>query len=131
MEVKNLDKPDEHREFPHGHTEVLSLPGLTFAVATFEPGWQWSKDVAQIAGTKSCLVHHNGFVMSGRARVRMDADGSEHDMGPGDVVVIPPGHDAWVVGDEPLVLYGFTGTAALYAEVKEGKKQPRRGLRRK
>jgi mannose-6-phosphate isomerase-like protein (cupin superfamily) len=131
MEVKNLDKPDEHREFPHGHTEVLSLPGLTFAVATFEPGWQWSKDVAQIAGTKSCLVHHNGFVMSGRARVRMDDDGSEHDIGPGDVVVIPPGHDAWVVGDEPLVLYGFTGTAALYGEAKAGKKQPRRGLRRK
>jgi len=131
MEVKNIDKPDERREFPGGHTEVLNLPGLTFAVATFEPGWRWSEHVAGLAGTESCLIHHNGWVMSGRARVRMDNDGSEHDIGPGDVFVIPSGHDAWVVGDDPLVLYGFTGTAALYAEAKAGKKQPRRGIRRR
>jgi len=130
MEVKNLDKPDERREFPNGHTDVLNLPGLTFAVATYEPGWRWSEHIAQIAGTKSCQLHHNAFVMSGRARVRMDGDGSEHDIGPGDIVVIPPGHDAWVVGDQPLVLYGFTGSAPLYAEAKAGKKEPPRGLRR-
>ncbi len=131
MEVKNLDKPDERLEFPSGHTDVLSLRGLTFAVATYEPGWRWSEHVAQIAGTRTCQIHHNGFVLSGRARVRMDADGSEHDLGPGDVFVIPPGHDAWVVGDEPLVMYGFTGSAAQYAGAAAGGKQSRRGIRRK
>lgn len=131
MEAKNLDKPDERREFPSGHTDVLNLPGLTFAVATYEPGWRWSEHVAQIAGTRSCLIHHNGFCLRGRARVRMD-DGSEHDIRPGDVFVIPPGHDAWVLGDEPLVLYGFTGSAAQYAEAKAGgKRRSQRGIRRR
>ncbi|MBV9092406.1 MAG: cupin domain-containing protein [Streptosporangiaceae bacterium] len=132
MDVKNIDNPDERREFPNGHSDVLYLAGLTFAVSTYEPGWRWSEHVAKIAGTKSCQIHHNGFCMRGRARVRMDDDGSEHDFGPGDVFVIPPGHDAWVLGDEPLVLYGFTGSAALYAEAKAGGKQgSRRGFRRK
>ena len=132
MDVKNIDQPDERREFPKGHSDVLYLTGLTFAVTTYEPGWRWSEHVAEIAGTKSCQIHHNGFCMRGRARVRMDDDGSEHDFGPGDVFVIPPGHDAWVLGDEPLVLYGFTGSAALYAEAKAGGKQEsRRGFRRR
>jgi quercetin dioxygenase-like cupin family protein len=129
MEVKNIDKPDERREFPSGHTDVLSLRGLTFAVATYEPGWRWSEHVAPIAGTASCQTHHNGVCVSGRSHVRMD-DGSEHDIGPGDVFVIEPGHDAWVVGDEPLVLYGFVGGAAKYAEEGDsGKQGSRRGSR--
>jgi mannose-6-phosphate isomerase-like protein (cupin superfamily) len=129
MEVKNVDKPDERREFPSGHSDVLSLRGLTFAVATYEPGWRWSEHVAPIAGTRSCQIHHSGFCVRGRSHVRMD-DGSENDIGPGDVFVIPPGHDAWVVGDEPLVLYGFVGGAAQYAEAgAPGKRGSRRGSR--
>ena len=131
MEVKNIGNPDERLEFPKGHTEVVRLRGLTYAVATYEPGWHWSEHIAQIAGTKTCQIHHNGRVVSGRARVRMDKDGSEYDIGPGDVFVIPAGHDAWVVGDEPLVLYGFTGSMTQYVEATAGKKRPRRGLRRR
>jgi quercetin dioxygenase-like cupin family protein len=132
MEVKNVGKPDERQEFPSGHTDVVSLRGLTFAVATYQPGWRWSEHVKAIAKTDSCAIHHNGYCVSGRARVRMD-DGSEFDMGPGDVFVIPPGHDAWVVGDEPLVLHGFVGSAAVYAEAgAQGKRGSRsRGSRRK
>jgi mannose-6-phosphate isomerase-like protein (cupin superfamily) len=132
MEVKNIGKPDERREFPQGHTDVLSLPGLTFAVATFEPGWRWSECVQQIAGTSSCQIHHNGFCVRGRALVRMD-DGSESEITAGDVFVIPPGHDAWVVGDEPLVLYGFVGGAEQYAKVRGASGRPgsRRGSGRR
>jgi mannose-6-phosphate isomerase-like protein (cupin superfamily) len=114
IEVKSIDKPDERRDFPRGHVEVLSLSGLNFAVATFEPGWRWSESVAPIAGTESCRVRHNGFCVSGRMRVRMD-DGSEAEIGPGDVFVIPAGHDAWVIGDEPYVGHDFAGGMVDYA----------------
>ncbi|MGP3926563.1 cupin domain-containing protein [Streptomyces sp. 8N616] len=120
LEVKTIDKPDERRDFPRGHLEALHLTGLDFAVATFEPGWRWSESVAPIAGTKSCQVHHNGFIVHGRMRVRMD-DGQESEVGPGDVFVASPGHDAWVVGDEPVVAYDFAGqTATEYAKPREG-----------
>ncbi|NRQ37325.1 cupin domain-containing protein [Nonomuraea sp. NN258] len=118
-EVKNINNPDERREFPSGHLDVCNLSGLTFGVATFEPGWRWSESVKPIAGTDSCQVHHNGFVVSGRLHLRMD-DGSEVDAGPGDLFVCPPGHDAWVVGDEPAVVYDFAGGAADYAKAKQG-----------
>lgn len=114
-----LDKPDERRDFPHGPLEVLNLSGLSLRVATFEPGWRWSESVRPIAGTDSCQVHHNGFYVSGRMRVRMD-DGSEAEVTQGDVFVIPPGHDAWVVGDEALVAYDFVGGAAEYARAMGG-----------
>ncbi len=95
------------------------MTGLDFAVATFEPGWRWSESIAPIAGTESCTVHHNGYVVSGRMQVRMD-DGGESEVGPGDVFVIPPGHDAWVVGDEQCVVYDFAGTMAKeYAKAKD------------
>jgi mannose-6-phosphate isomerase-like protein (cupin superfamily) len=111
MEVKPIDKPDERRDFPRGHLEALHLTGLDFAVATFEPGWRWSESVAPLAGTDSCEVHHNGFVVQGRLRVRMN-DGAETEVGPGDVFVCPAGHDAWVVGDEQVVVYDFAGGMA-------------------
>src|SRR5689334_1952738 len=106
FEVKTLDKPDERRDFPRGHLEAVHMSGLDFAVGTFEPGWRWSESVGPIAGTASCQVHHNGYCVSGRMQVRMD-DGGEREVGPGDVFVIPPGHDAWTVGDEPCVVYDF------------------------
>ncbi|MZE75889.1 DUF861 domain-containing protein [Streptomyces sp. SID5475] len=116
LEIKTVDKPDERRDFPRGHIEALHLTGLDFAVATFEPGWRWSESVGPVVGTESCQVHHNAYMVQGRLRMRMD-DGAEGEAGPGDVVVCPPGHDAWVVGDEPVVLYDFAGgMAAEYAK---------------
>jgi mannose-6-phosphate isomerase-like protein (cupin superfamily) len=115
LEIKNTHKPDERRDFPQGHIEVLELTGLGFGIATFEPGWRWSESVKQIAGTDSCQVHHNAYVVSGRMRIRMD-DGAEGEVGPGDVFVCPPGHDAWTVGDEPCTMYDFAGGASAYAK---------------
>ncbi|MBZ4017141.1 cupin [Streptomyces purpurogeneiscleroticus] len=111
LEVKAIDQPDERREFPRGHMEAVHLPGLDFARATFEPGWRWSESLAPVAGTSSCEVPHNGYIVQGRMHVRMD-DGTEADGGPGDVFVISPGHDAWVVGDEPVVVFDFAGVMA-------------------
>nr|BFE88071.1 hypothetical protein GCM10020093_106720 [Planobispora longispora] len=82
IEVKSIDKPDERRDFPKGHLEVCNLTGLSFGVATFEPGWRWSESVKQIVGTDSCEVHHNGFVVQGRIHIRMN-DGTETEVGPG------------------------------------------------
>ena len=118
IEVKSVDKPDERRDFPHGHLEVLNLPGLTFGIATFEPGWRWSESVRPIAGTDSCQVHHNGLCVRGRMHVQMD-DGSEAAIAAGDVFVIPAGHDAWAEGDETLVLYDVAGGAAEYAKATD------------
>jgi hypothetical protein len=106
LEAKNSSKPDERRDFPKGHLDVVSLPGLSFATATFEPGWRWSTSVKDIAGTDSCQVPHSVFVVSGRLHIRMD-DGQDLEVGAGDVFVCSPGHDAWVVGDEPVVAYDF------------------------
>ncbi|MFJ2264138.1 cupin domain-containing protein [Streptomyces sp. NPDC087844] len=111
IEIKAVEKPDERRDFPHGHLEAVHLTGLDFAVATFEPGWRWSESVGPISGTESCLVHHNGYVVRGRMRIRLD-DGAESEVGAGDVFVCPPGHDAWVVGDEPTVVFDFAGGMA-------------------
>ncbi|GAA2891904.1 cupin domain-containing protein [Streptosporangium fragile] len=119
IEVKNTDKPDERRDFPLGHLDVYNLPGLSFGIATFEPGWAWSRSVKPIAGTDSCEVHHNGFVVKGRLRFRMD-DGTEAEAGPGDLFVLTPGHDAWVIGDQAAVVYDFAGGAGEYAKATGG-----------
>ncbi len=93
----------------HGELEVVNLPGATFARAVFQPGWRWSTDVAPVLGTRSCQVAHSSYIISGRFHVRTD-DGRECDFGPGDAHVVAPGHDAWVVGDEPCVAIDFTAT---------------------
>jgi uncharacterized cupin superfamily protein len=106
-EIKNFDSPDEIRQFEgKGQAEVVQLAGHAVAKGTFEAGWKWSENVKPIAGTDSCQVSHLGYVLSGRMRVHMD-DGSEAEVGPGDVVAIPPGHDAEVVGDEPCEMVDF------------------------
>ena len=110
-DARNIDSPHETRPFQaHGQMEVVTLGDFTLGRGTFEPGWQWSKDVQPIAGTESCMTHHKGICISGRMTVRAD-DGTESSIGPGDVVVIAPGHDAWTVGDEPCVMYDV-GVAA-------------------
>ena len=110
LAAKNLETPDETREFNNGEMRVVNVEGATIGLATFKPGWQWSNDVKPIAGTDSCQAAHTGYVISGRIHVRMD-DGREADAGPGDAVVIAPGHDAWVVGDEPCVMLDWSGSA--------------------
>ena len=111
---KNLSAPDETRSFPKGKLDVVKLSGFVFGRFVLEPGWKWSECVKPIAKTESCMVHHNGYIESGRMRVRMD-DGTEAEVGPGDAFVVPPGHDAWIVGDEPCVAFDFSG-AAVYAK---------------
>jgi hypothetical protein len=116
-EVKSIEKPDERRDFPRGHLEVVNLTGLVFGKATFEPGWRWTESVKDIAGTDLCQVHHNGYVVQGRMRISSE-DGAEQEVGPGDVFVVPPGHDAWVLGDEACVVFDFAGGIGEYAKAK-------------
>ena len=109
---KNFSEADEVRSLPHGRLEVISLPGQTLARAVMEPGWRWSSSLKPMAGTESCEIVHTGYVISGRMRVRMD-DGTETDLAPGDAHFIGAGHDAWVVGDEPLIVLDIIGADAL------------------
>ncbi len=111
---KTFDRPDEVRPFAgHGHADVLGLNDHTVLRGTFEPGWRWSNDVRPIAGTDLCETAHFGYVLSGRMALVM-ADGTESEVGPGTVALIPPGHDAWVVGHEPCVFLDW-GSVANYA----------------
>ena len=87
----------------------MRIGGLTVGRARYEPGWKWSVHVAPTAGTPTCPVAHVGLVVSGHAKVRMDADGREVDLRAGDLFAIAPGHDSWVVGDEPYVSLHFLG----------------------
>jgi quercetin dioxygenase-like cupin family protein len=108
MEFKRFDSPDETRNFDKGSFEVVRSGGISIGRATYEPGWKWSQHVGPIAGTKSCQVEHVGMVVSGRAMIAMDG-GEERIVAPGDVFHVLPGHDSWVVGDEPYVSLHFLG----------------------
>ena len=121
--VRNLDAPDERRDFPNGHVDVLGVEGHKLDRAVFEPGWRWSDSVRPIAGTDLCEFDHFGFVTSGRLHLEM-ADGSTADVGPGDVVVCPPGHDAWVLGDEPCVFVEMSERVATDYARAPGTGQP-------
>jgi uncharacterized cupin superfamily protein len=105
---KSLDSPEEVRPIKNGRVEVVNLGDVTAMRVTFEPGWKWSESVKPVAGTNSCEVAHMGYMMSGRMMIKMD-DGTEVEFKPGDVGVIPPGHDAWVLGDEQVVFIDFQG----------------------
>lgn len=109
----NFSSPHETRPFrANGHVDVLTLGDFSVGRGVFEPGWKWSVDVAPIAGTESCMARHTGVVESGSMTVSGD-DGTEVTYVAGDAFVMEPGHDAWVVGDEPCVLYdtAITGYA--------------------
>jgi uncharacterized cupin superfamily protein len=106
-EVKNFESPDETRAFEgKGQAKMVELAGHIVGYGTFEPGWKWSENVKPIAGTDSCQVAHFGYVLSGSMRVHMD-DGQEIEINSGDVVAIPPGHDAEVTGSEACVMVDF------------------------
>jgi hypothetical protein len=107
-EVKHFGKPDEVREFPKGRLELVKVGGATVGRAVLQPGWRWATSVQPIAKTRSCEAPHFQYHVSGVLRVRMD-DGSEFDCRAGDVSLLPSGHDAWVVGDEPAVVVDFQG----------------------
>lgn len=115
--LKRFEKPDEVRIFEKGRFEVVKLGGMTIGRATYEPGWKWSAHVGRATGAKSCYVEHVGMVLSGRATAAMD-DNRVIEMQPGDVFYIAPGHDSWVVGDEPYVSLHFLGAEA-YANTKK------------
>jgi hypothetical protein len=107
-EVKNFGTPDEVREFPKGRLELMKIGGATIGRAVFEPGWRWSTSVQPLAQTKSCEAPHFQYHVSGILHVKMD-DGTEFDCKPGDVSLLPSGHDAWTVGDKPAVVVDFQG----------------------
>ena len=106
--AKSFSNPDEVRTFEKGKVEILNLGNVVIGRATLEPGWRWSKCVKPLVNTNSCQAPHTSCISGGRMKVKMD-DGTEIEGGPGDTAVIPPGHDAWVVGEEPCVSIDFTG----------------------
>ena len=107
-EVKSFNKPEEVREFPNGKVELIKVGGATVGRATFKPGWRWSTSVQPLAQTKSCEAPHFQYHVAGTIHIVMD-DGAEFECVPGDVSLLPMGHDAWVVGDEPVVIVDFQG----------------------
>ena len=114
--LKQFDHPDEVRNFDKGKFELVHIGGMTIGRATYQPGWKWSEHIGKTMGAKSCQVEHVGLVVSGRATAAMD-DGRIIAMKAGDLFFIAPGHDSWVVGNEPYVSLHFMG-AEKYAQHK-------------
>lgn len=106
--LKRFENPDEVRKFDRGKFEVVHIAGMTIGRATYEPGWKWSAHVGKALGKKSCEVEHVGLVISGRATAAMN-DGRVIEMRAGDIFYIAPGHDSWVVGQEPYVSLHLLG----------------------
>ena len=106
--LKRFEQPDELRQFEKGKFELVHIAGMTIGRATYSPGWKWSDHVGRSIGKKNCDVEHVGIVLSGRATAAMD-DGKVIEMKAGDVFYIAPGHDSWVVGNEPYVSLHLMG----------------------
>jgi quercetin dioxygenase-like cupin family protein len=119
IEIKSLNSPDETRSFERGKLELVNIGGRSVGRAILEPGWRWSKHVKPIAKTKSCEAPHFQYHVSGTLKIVMD-DGTEKECRAGDVSLLPPGHDAWVVGDEPVVVVDFQGMVD-YAKKPSGR----------
>lgn len=113
-EQQDFATPDETREFPHGTVDLVKIAGTEIGRLTLQPGWRWSTDVKPLAGTELCEAPHFQYHAAGTLRVRT-ADGTEFDATPGQVTALPAGHDAWVLGDEPVVLVDWWG-ASNYAK---------------
>jgi uncharacterized cupin superfamily protein len=114
LERKNFAQTEETRTINKGIIEVVKIGDMSVMQASFEPGWRWSECVKPMVGTESCQVSHLLHMVSGRMGVRMN-DGTEVEFGPGDVGTIPPGHDAWTIGNEKCVSIDFQG-GATYAK---------------
>ncbi len=109
-QIKNFDSPDGTTTFQNGKTDLVHLGDGTVGKITLQPGWRWSENVKPIAKTDWCEVRHVGITLSGRLHVVMST-GEEMEVGPGDLSALPPGHDAWVVGNEPYVALDWAGMA--------------------
>src|SRR5438874_5267413 len=107
LQSRSFAEADDVRTFPHGRAEVIELDETSVGHGVYQPGWRWTTDKPAIAGTPTCQLHHLGFAMSGHLHVVTDS-GQEIDVTPASVYEIPPGHDAWVVGDEPFVTIDWT-----------------------
>ena len=114
--LKRFESPDEVRTFEKGKFEIVHVGGMTIGRATYQPGWRWSEHVGKLLGQKECLVEHVGMVVSGCVTAAM-SNGDVIEMRAGQVFYVPPGHDSWVVGDEPYVSLHFLG-ASEYASRK-------------
>jgi class 3 adenylate cyclase len=117
LQSKSLDAPDEIRRTPFGRVDIYALDDLIIGRTVFEPGWHWVEHVQPLAGTRLCQYHHVGVCLQGRLGVRME-DGTTLEVGAGTVFDIPPGHDGWVIGDEPWVTYDVAGMRS-FARVAE------------
>lgn len=106
--LKRFERPDTVREFPKGRFEIVRIGTMTIGRASYEPGWRWKQHVGPAVGTPSCRVEHVGLVLQGRCAVKMD-DGREYVISAGDLFHVAPGHDSWVVGEEPYVSLHFLG----------------------
>ncbi len=117
LQAKSLEEPDEVRPTPFGRIDVYTLDDLVIGRMVLDPGWHWMEHVRPIAGTSLCQYHHVGICISGRLGNRLE-DGTTLIIGPGTVFEIPPGHDGWVIGDEPFVAYDVAGVRS-FARVDE------------
>ena len=113
-EQKSFHTPDETRSFDFGEVDLLSIGGSEIGRLTLRPGWRWSSHVKPLAGTDLCEAPHFQYHVQGTLHIQM-ADGTEFDARPGDVTALPHGHDAWVVGSEPVVVVDWWG-ASNYAK---------------
>lgn len=118
LQYKSFATPDEVRAFPHGRADVVRLDESVVGRAVYEPGWRWSTAMPAIVGTVRCQLHHLGYSIAGTMHVEMD-DGQTIDIPPASVYEIPPGHDAWVVGDDPWLTVEWT-SARVFGLVPEG-----------
>ena len=120
MESQGFGSPTETRKFEKGRVELIKIGGAMIGRGVFEPGWRWSKHVKPIAKTEWCEAPHFQYQVSGTMHVQM-ADGTEKDLKPGDVELLPTGHDAWVVGNETVVVIDFQGMADYARETPKGR----------
>jgi ketosteroid isomerase-like protein len=118
VSIRRFEAPDEARVFDRGRFEVIHIGGLTVGRARYDPGWKWSTDVGRGAG-ETCRTQHVGLVLSGRAAVRMD-DGTQQEIAAGDLFEIAPGHDSWVVGEEPYVSLHLSGAERYATDPVDG-----------
>lgn len=118
LQSRRFADADDVRSFPNGRAEVIQLDDTTVGYGVYHPGWRWTEDMPAIAGTATCQLHHLGYALSGFIHVVTDT-GQEMDVGPNAVYEIPPGHDAWVVGDQPFITIDWT-SARTFALPPEG-----------
>jgi len=112
LQKRSFNTPDETRTPPKVRMEIVTFDGLSVVRARYEPGWRWTEHIKPVVGTTSCQVPHLAYVISGQLEVVAD-DGERAVFGEGDLALLAPGHDAWVIGDDPCVVLDFHGASRL------------------